>query len=90
MTTILFANEEEQLFVDEKQTVIDAVYSNPNFLPLIDVEQAKVTLVDLSKSFQQLSDEYYEWDDKREELENEYSDIQIAIEHIIFDMDKTK
>jgi len=90
MTAMLFANEEEQIFSDEKKTVVEAVYSNPNFLPLIDVEQAKITLVDLSKSFQQLSDEYSEWDDKRQELEDEYSDIQVAIERIIFDMEKTK
>ncbi len=69
---------------------MDSVYSNPEFLPLIDVEQAKVTLTDLAKSFQQLSDEYYEWDDKRQELEDEYGDIQLAIENIIFDMDRTK
>lgn len=90
ISNFLFAQEDSLAIEEQQKAVVDAVYSNPNFLPLIDVEQAKMTLSDLSTSFQRMSDEYFEWDDKRQELEDEYGDIQVSIEHIIFDMDSTK
>jgi septal ring factor EnvC (AmiA/AmiB activator) len=86
----LYAQQEAPDFATSKQKIVDEVYTSTDFLPLIDIEQANITLVDLSKSFQKMSDEYYEWDEKRQELEDEYGDIQIAIEHIIIDMDTTK
>ena len=82
--------QEEQTFAEQKDLFMDEVYRNPEFISLIDIDQAKVTLIDLSKSFQQLSDQYSSWDEKKEELEDEYSDIQLTIEQIMHDMGSTR
>ena len=87
---VLYAQQDQIDFNETKQHIVDEVYTSTDFLPLIDIQQANVTLTDLSKSFQKLADEYYEWDEKRQELEDEYGDIQTTIEQIIADMETTK
>lgn len=77
-------------FVDYKNEIVESVYSDVSLLPLIDVDEAKITLTDLSNSFQKLSDQYFVWDETRQELEDEYIDVQLSIERIIVDMDRTK
>lgn len=88
----LFAQEEgrNNLFEEQKQHIMEEIYINPDFLPLVDVEKAKDKLADLATSFQQLSDQYYTWDEKREGLENEYEDVYVTLEYILSDIQHTK
>lgn len=73
-----------------KESIIETIYTDPEFLPLIDVEQAQIELSDLSKSFEQLQGEYSRIDEYKGELEEKYGDIQVTIEYIISDTDRTK
>lgn len=73
-----------------RQAVVDDIYANPNFLPLIDIQQAKVQLSDLSKSFEQAQNRYSEMDEHTALLEDQYGDIRVTIEHIISDTARTK
>jgi len=75
---------------DQKQIVMESVYSNPDFLPLVDVDQARIQLSDLSDSFQELADQYALLDDKREEIEKKYGNVQLTIDKIIRDTQKAK
>jgi murein DD-endopeptidase MepM/ murein hydrolase activator NlpD len=73
-----------------RQAVIDDIYSNPHFLPLIDLQQASVKLSDLSESFEQAQNRYTEMDEQTALLEDQYGDVRITIEHIISDTARTK
>ncbi len=75
---------------EQKQAVMESVYSNPDFLPLVDVDQARIQLTDLSDSFQKLSDEYSLLDNKREEIEQKYGNVQLTIDKILSDTQKAK
>lgn len=90
VTSFLLAQDTPTDFSEQKEVLTEEVYSNPEFISLIDVDQAKVTLTDLSRSFQQLADQYESRDDKREELENEYTDVQVAVESIMHNMAETR
>lgn len=73
-----------------RQTVLDGIYASPNFLPLIDLQQAKVQLTDLSKSFEQAQSRYTEMDAHTALLEDQYGDVRVTIEYIISDTARTK
>lgn len=91
-TSLLFAQDEitdQALFDQQKADIMDEVYMNPDFLPLVDVEEAKQTLSWLMKSFQQLADQYDARDDKRDELEWEYQDVYVTMEYILSDISNT-
>ena len=88
----LFAQEEKKqnAFEEQKSHIMEEVYMNPDFLPLVDVDKAKEKLSWLAKSFQQLADQYYAWDDKKEELDNEYEDVYTTLEYILSDIKRKK
>lgn len=69
---------------------MESVYSNPDFLPLVDVDQARIQLTDLATSFQELTDEYSQLDSKREEIEKKYGNVQLTIDKILRDTQRAK
>lgn len=75
---------------EQKEIVMQSVYSNPDFLPLVDIDQARIQLSDLSDSFQKLNDEYEQLDGKKDEVEKKYGNVQLTIDKIIRDTDRAK
>lgn len=69
---------------------IEQIYENPDFLPLINVQQAKVTLQDLASSLQQLQVDYEQVDTKRIYLEERFDTMMQSIEKTLFASQQNK
>jgi len=70
--------------------LLQDVYRNPDFLPLIDVDKAEIQLNELSKAFQRISGEYDLLDEKREVLDTQYNEVQHEIREILVDSNATQ
>lgn len=74
----------------QKEEIMRSVYSNPDFLPLVDIDQARIQLTDLAESFKKLTDDYAQLDDKRAEIEKKYGNVQGTIDKILRDTQRAK
>lgn len=77
---ILFAATGDTVQEILPEDALEGIYENPEFLPLIDVQQAKVTLQDLATSLQQMQSDYSHVDTKRVFLEEQFGDMMTSIE----------
>lgn len=69
---------------------LEGIYENPEFLPLIDVQQAKIALQDLATSLQQIQTDYGHIDTKRTFVEDKFSNMMISIETTLDASEKNK
>lgn len=83
LTTIVFSASSTPDTVATTTELVEEIYENPNFLPLIDVDKAKVTLQDLATSLQQMQVDYEQVDSKRTYIETRYSQMAASIEQTI-------
>lgn len=74
----------------DQDRVLQDMYKNPSFLPLIDIDKAQIQLIDLSRTFQKISGEYAELGERKERLDWQYDDVQKEISQIIADTDATQ
>lgn len=79
LTSVLFAQES----LSDPLSVIEEIYETPEFLPLIDLDRAKITLQDLALSLQQMQVDYDQVDEKRTYLEERYGEMTKSIERTL-------
>lgn len=68
-----------------QERALQDIYKNPNFLPLIDVDKAEIQLTELSRAFQKISGEFASLWERKEILDDQYTDAQKEITQIIND-----
>lgn len=90
LPTFLHAQQEEKADPTQPLLVVEQIYETPEFLPLIDLEQAKVTLQDLATSLQKMQVDYKQVDDKRNYLEARFGEMTSSIETTIDATEKNK
>lgn len=83
LATIVFAASSSIDTWATTTELVEEIYENPNFLPLIDVDKAKVTLQDLATSLQQMQVDYEQVDSKRTYIETRYAEMASSIEQTI-------
>lgn len=71
-------------------SLVEQIYETPEFLPLIDLEQAKMTLQDLATSLQKMQVDYTQVDEKRTYLEERFGEMTSSIEVTIDATEKNK
>jgi murein DD-endopeptidase MepM/ murein hydrolase activator NlpD len=86
----LHAQELPDISTSEPVSIVEQIYETPEFLPLIDLEQAKVTLQDLAMSLQQMQVDYKQVDEKRSYLEERFGEMTASIEKTIDATEKNK
>lgn len=69
---------------------LEEVYQDPDFLPLIDINQAQIQLEDLSRAFQRTLNQYALLDDKKDELHYQQLNVQREILTILRDTRETQ
>lgn len=77
-------------YEEQKGALLQEVYSNPDYVSLIDIEKATITLDDLSKSFKKIEEEYQEYNEERWHIEEKYGNVQQSINTILNDSESTK
>ena len=60
----------------QKSEILQEVYSNPDYIALIDIEKAEVTLQDLSRSFTKIEAQYEQYTKARVMIEGRYGTVQ--------------
>lgn len=90
LTSFLYAQEIDDEFSGNPIDVVGQIYETPEFLPLIDLEQAKMTLQDLATSLQKMQVDYEQVDEKRTYLEERFGDMTASIERTIDATEKNK
>ena len=90
LPAFLYAQQEEKIAPTQPLLVVEQIYETPEFLPLIDLEQAKVTLQDLATSLQKMQVDYKQVDDKRNYLEARFGEMTSSIETTIDATEKNK
>lgn len=86
----LYAQDIPDISLSEPAEMIEQIYETPEFLPLIDVEQAKITLQDLATSLQKMRVDYSQVDEKRTYLEERFGQMTSSIEKTIDATEKNK
>lgn len=71
-------------------SIVEEIYETPEFLPLIDLEQAKITLQDLATSLQKMQVDYAQVDEKRTYIEQRFGEMTASIERTIDATEKNK
>jgi chromosome segregation ATPase len=90
LPAFLYAQQEEKIDPTQPLLIVEQIYETPEFLPLIDLEQAKVTLQDLATSLQKMQVDYKQVDDKRNYLEARFGEMTSSIETTIDATEKNK
>lgn len=70
--------------------LIDQIYETPDFLPLIDINQAKITLQDLAVSVQKMQTDYKQVHEKKTYLEERFSEMAKNIERTLGATERNK
>ena len=74
----------------QKWALLKEVYSNPDYVSLIDIKKATITLEDLSRSFKKIEEEYDQYNEERGLIEEKYGNVQQSINMILNDSNRTK
>ncbi len=67
----------------QKGKLLQEVYSNPDYVSLIDIEKATITMEDLSRSFLAIEKEYEQYNEERTIIEEKYWNVQESINKIL-------
>lgn len=87
--SFFFAQEKSEV-TGEPVALVEQIYETPEFLPLIDLDQAKMTLQDLATSLQKMQVDYKQVDEKRSYLEERFGEMTASIEVTIDATEKNK
>lgn len=74
----------------QKSQILQEVYTNPDYLALIDIDKAKVTLQDLSHSFAKIEAQYEQYAKAQVMIEGRYGTVQEQIEEILLATERTQ
>lgn len=74
----------------QKSEILQEVYTNPDYLGLIDIDKAQVTLQDLSASFNKIQAQYEQYNKARVMIEGRYGTVQEQIEEILLATERTQ
>jgi len=74
----------------QKSQILQEVYTNPDYLALIDIEKAQVTLQDLSRSFSKIEAQYKQYTKASVMIEWRYGTVQEQIEEILVATKRTE
>ena len=88
--TILFLNYGVLAQNDSASELVGQIYETPDFLPLIDLAQAKITLQDLAVSVQKMQTDYKQVQEKKTYLEERFGDMAKNIERTIAATERNK
>lgn len=88
--TILFCNSSTFAQNNSAAELVDQIYETPDFLPLIDVAQAKITLQDLAVSVQKMQTDYQQVHEKKAYLEERFGEMAKNIERTIGATERNK
>jgi murein DD-endopeptidase MepM/ murein hydrolase activator NlpD len=88
--TIFFLNYGVLAQNDSASELVDQIYETPDFLPLIDIAQAKITLQDLAVSVQKMQTDYKQVQEKKTYLEERFGDMAKNIERTIAATERNK
>jgi len=69
-------------YEQQKWALLQEVYANPDYVSLIDIEKATITMEDLSKSFKKIELEYDQYNAERSHIEEKYGNVQQQINTI--------
>lgn len=77
-------------FNDRKMNIISNIYENTSFKMMLDVDDAKSQLRDLSAEFKDIVTNFNQVKDKKSKVDERYNEIRESMEWIIADIDTTK
>jgi len=77
------AQDETLTYEQQKGSLLQEVYANPEYVALIDIEKATITMEDLSKSFKKIEEEYEQYNEERSHIEEKYGNVQESINRIL-------
>ena len=90
LCTIFFLNAPIFAQNNSASELVNQIYETPDFLPLIDIAQAKITLQDLAVSVQKMQTDYKQVDEKKAYLEERFGEMAKNIERTIGATERNK